>query len=133
MADRPTILLDVSTGVDGDYTEHFLERQGHEVLVCHGPGHGELCPLLQGAGCELVDDAHGIVFDLDLDRPQHRAILARYEEITRDDVPIRVVVRPGQRERYADLLGRVEVWDGEPTAAELDGFSAEVEAADRLA
>lgn len=133
MADRPTILLDVSAGVDGEYTERFLERQGHEVLVCHGPGEGELCPLLQGAGCDHVDDAHGIVFDLDLDRPQHRDILARYEQVTHGDVPIRVVVRPGQRERYPELLGGVEVWDGEPSSAELDGFSAEVEAADRLA
>ena len=45
----------------------------------------------------MVDSAHGIVFLLDLDRPQHRAILRRYREVVRADVPIRAVVKPGQR------------------------------------
>ena len=46
-------------------------------------------------------------------------------------MPIRAVVRPGQRERYADLLGSFEVWEHEPTVADLDGFAAGVEATDR--
>jgi hypothetical protein len=129
---RPTILIDVSPGADGEYDRSFLERQGHEVLMCHGPGHDETCPLLAGVGCDLVDRAHGIVFDLDLERPQHQRILRRYREVTAPHVPIRVVVRPGQMETYAELLAGFEVWEHEPTAAELDGFSAEVEAAERL-
>ena len=43
----------------------------------------------------------------------------------------RAVVKPGQRERYADVLDRVEVWEHEPSAADLDGFAAAVEASDR--
>ena len=48
-------------------------------------------------------------------------------------MPIRVVVRPEQRDRYADLFDQVQVWDHSPTAADLDGFAAQVEAADRFA
>ncbi len=126
------ILLDVEPGDAGDFDRSMLERLGHPVEVCNGPEVRRLCPLLGGEGCENFEKAHGILFRLDLDRPQHRAIVARYRELAREDLPIRVMVRPGQAERFADLLGRVEVWDHEPTVADLDGFAAEVEAADRL-
>jgi hypothetical protein len=129
--DHGLILIDVAPGAAADFDRSFLERNGHPVVVCHGPGHGSLCPILSGAGCDSVENAHGIVFVLDLDRPQHRAILDRYRDVVRSDVPIRAVVRPGQREQYAALLDRVEVWEHEPTAADLDGFAAEVEVADR--
>ena len=58
------------------------------------------------------------------------AILERYRQLGRDDLPIRVVVTPEQQERYADLLTQVQVWDHEPSAADLDGFAAQVEASD---
>ncbi len=125
------ILIDVAPGAGGEFDRSFLERTGHDVVVCHGPEHGEVCPLLAGTGCEMVDGAHGIVFALDLDRAQHRAILQRYRDVMRPEVPIRVVVRPGQRGKYAELLTEFQVWEQEPTAAELDGFAAGVEAADR--
>ncbi len=126
-----TILIDVTAGTAGEFDRSFLERTGHDVVVCHGPEHGELCPLLAGTGCDKVDRAHGIVFALDLDDAQHRAILQRYRAITRPEVPIRAVVRPGQRTKYADLLEAFEIWEHEPNVADLDGFAAGVEAADR--
>jgi hypothetical protein len=92
-----------------------------------------VCPLLGGEGCSKFDAAHGIVFQLDLDRPQHRAIIKRYRDVARPDLPIRVVVGPDQADRYPELLGEFEVWTHEPTVAELDGFAARVEAADREA
>jgi hypothetical protein len=125
------ILIDVLPGSGCDFDRSFLERTGHQVVVCHGPGHAGVCPLLAGTGCEMVDRAHGIVFALDLDQDQHRAILQRYYEVTRPDVPIRAVVRPGQREKYADQLGAFDVWEHEPTVADLDGFAAGVDSADR--
>ena len=126
------ILIDVTPGSAEKFDRSFLERTGHEVVVCHGPAHDTLGPLLAGTGCEQVDRAHGIVFALDLDRAQHRAILKRYREVTRPEVPIHVVVRPGQREQYAALLESFEVWEHEPTVAELDGFAAGVDMADRV-
>jgi hypothetical protein len=124
------VLLDVSPGEGERFDRSFLERSGHPVLVCHGPGGGQ-CPLLGDDGCPKFEAAHGIVFELDLDHPQHRAIVERYRDLAREDLPIRVVARPEQAERYRELLGRVEVWSREPNVAELDGFAAEVEAADR--
>jgi hypothetical protein len=132
--DKPmhgVVLLDISPGSEGTFERAFLEKVGHPAVVCHGPHEGVLCPRLSGAGCDKFDDAHGIVFELDLDRPQHRAIVDRYRQLGRDDLPIRVVTTPEQAERYRDLLTDIEVWTHPPTAADLDGFAAQVEAADR--
>ena len=79
----------------------------------------------------MVENAHGVVFQLDLDRPQHRAILKRYKEVIAEDVPIWASVQPGQDDQYADLLEGVDVVIGEPGPADLDGFAARVEASDR--
>jgi hypothetical protein len=125
------ILLDVSPGGDETFERSFLERVGHPAVVCHGPHEGALCPLLAGSGCADFESAHGIVFELDLDRPQHRAIVRRYRDLAPDGMPIRVVVTSEQADRYRDLLADLQVWTHEPTAADLDGFAAEVEAADR--
>ncbi len=122
------ILFDLPEGIPSD--ADFLERLGHEVLVCHGPPAKTLCPILKGEGCSIVEAAHGIVFQLDLDRPQHRAILARYKEVVRDDVPIWVVARPDQAIRHSQLLAGLKVLSHSPVAGELDGLAAEVEAAD---
>ena len=125
-----TILLDVTTG-RGAFDEDLLQRLGHVVKVCHGPEHGSLCPLLAGKGCELFENAHGVLFELDLDRSQHRAILRRYRQLARADVPIRAIVTADQAERYADELVDIEVLTHDPSVADLDGFASEVEAADR--
>ena len=128
-AGEGVILLDVT---DADsFGEDLLGRLGHPVKVCHGPEHGHLCPLLAGKGCADFEHAHGVLFELDLDRPQHRAILRRYRELARPEVPIRAIVRADQAQRYADELRDVEVLTHTPSVADLDGFASEVEAADR--
>ena len=124
-----TVLLDVTDVSYGAFAKDFLERTGHEALICHGPAEG-LCPLLAGTGCEKIDAAHGVVFQFDLDRAEHRTILARYKKILDPEVPVRVVVEQGQDQLYAELLAGTEVWAREPTAGDLDAFAAEVEAAD---
>ena len=68
---------------------------------------------------------------VDLDRPQHLAIVQRYRELGREGMPIRVVATPEQADRDPDVLAGVEMWTHEPTVADLDGFAAEVEANDR--
>ena len=126
--DMEGLILDV-TPADGEFDRSFLEKLGHPVLVCHGPPKGHTCPILLD-GCEMVENAHGIIFQIDLERPQHRAILQRYQEVVAEDIPIVAVVAEGQRAKYRDLLAGVQVWEREPTISELDGFAAEVEAAD---
>lgn len=128
MSEDSVILIDIPNGEAADVG--FLQGLGHSVMVCHGPDPGTLCPILSGTGCPMVDEAHGIVFLLDLDRPQHRAILKRYKDVVKDDVPIRVKVSREQAVSYADMLRGVQVWTHDPGVGDLDGFSAEVDAAD---
>jgi hypothetical protein len=133
MADNDIgMILDVTPGDHEGFERHLLEGMGHRVEVCHGPGTGAhaYCPLLEEGNCELVDAAHGVVFKLDLDNDYHRQILQRYTQTLPPDMPIAAAVLPGQEETYAALLDRVYVWSHTPTAAELDGFAALVEAAD---
>lgn len=129
--EKGAILIDVTGSGDVVFDRDLLSRFGHPVMVCHGP-EDSACPLLSGSNCELVDQAHGVMFELDLDQPVHRALLRRYQDILAEDVPIRAVVRPGQEHTYADLLERVQVWTKPPDAAQLDGFAAGVEAYDRI-
>jgi len=126
------VLLDAEPGDGADFDRRMLERFDHPVEVCEGPEEGTLCPLLGGSGCDKFDKAHGVVFKLDLDRAQHRAIVEEYRRAGHEDMPIRVVCSPDQAVRYAELLSGVEVWEHDPTVADLDGFAAEVEAFDRL-
>lgn len=128
MADEQSLILDVTPG-DGTFDRRFLEGIGHPVLICHGPDIGKACPILKES-CGKVAEAHGVVFQLDLDRPQHRVILKRYREVLAEDIPLWASVRPGQDAEYRELLNGVQVVVGEPGAADLDGFAAQVEAAD---
>lgn len=130
MSEESVILVDIPDGQAMDVG--FLEGLGHSVVVCHGPAPRTLCPILSGAGCPMVDDAHGVVFLLDLDRPQHRAILKQYKAVLRDDVPIGVKVKPGQEQKHRSLLSGVRTWTDLPAIGDLDGFAAEVEAADQF-
>ncbi len=124
------ILLDAPLCDDTGFDISFLERNQHPVIVCHGPEPEKLCPLLAEGACAKYEAARGVIFELDLDRPQHRAILTRYRDLD-PTLPIRVLVRADQAERFRELLTEVEVWTHAPTAADLDGFAAEVEAVDR--
>ena len=130
MQEPSVILADLPEGVTLDVG--FLEDLGHPVVVCHGPGPGKLCPILAGEGCPKAEAAHGVVFALDLGRPQHRKILERYKETLREDIPISVVTDPAMAQRYHALLEDVRVWTSPPGIADLDGLAAEVEAADRV-
>jgi hypothetical protein len=125
------VLLDIPEGT-GRFEHKILEDMGHTVMVCHGPSHDAPCPALAEVGtCDLVETAHGVVFELDLDIEQHRRVLRRYQVIVAPEIPMRVVLQDGQAETYAELLEGVEVWNHQPSAAELDAFSARVEAAER--
>ncbi|HEY3428612.1 MAG TPA: hypothetical protein VGK83_08110 [Acidimicrobiia bacterium] len=124
------ILFDIPEGHEV-VDRGFLEQLGHRVMTCTGPQPGMECPLLSGEGCPLAEGAHGIVFELDLDRAKHRAILSEYKSSLRSDLPVRVAVRPGQEAKYGDLLRGLKVWTHTPVAGDLDAMAAEVEAADR--
>jgi len=130
MTQKSLILVDIPEG--GLVETSFLQTEGHPAMICHGPTETVPCPLVSGGGCPMAEAAHGILFQLDLDRPQHRAILERYKKVIREDVPIRVVTTDEKARQYASLLAGVQVWTHQPGIGDLDGFVAEVEAADRF-
>jgi hypothetical protein len=43
------ILVDIARGEE-EFDQSFLERTC-DFVVCHGPDHGGLCPILAGTGC----------------------------------------------------------------------------------
>ena len=132
MVEESIILLDSPADLDPAPVISFLQRINHPVEVCHGPEEGTVCPLLGGEWCDKVYNAHGVIYHLDLDRPQHREILRAYRRTLPEDVPLRVVVQPGQEKTYAELLRGLPVWTHDPSTTELDGFAALVEAADYI-
>jgi hypothetical protein len=123
---RTPVILDVNPEPEAlEWEQDFLStRLEVGVLGCCGPETNGGCPLLNGQPCGKVEAADGILFQLDLDRPQHRAILLRY--IASVDVPIRVLVSEDQKERWAPLLRDVEVFTPPVGPAKLDAFVAEV-------
>lgn len=124
MKDEPgrlgVILVDVLNSDGEAFDVYFLERNGHDVIVCHGPSLVRPCPLLRDEACPKFAAAHGVVFELDLDRVEHREIVEHYRTLGNEALRIRVVVRCDQAVRYADLLAQVQVWSHEPNAADLD-------------
>ena len=123
------ILIDVPEGTE--INEQFLKDSGHPVVICHGPQSDD-CPLVVRGECHMAEEAHGIVFMLDLERPHHRDILDRYRTILRDDLPIGVVVKDReQASKYAALLKGLRIWDHAPAAGDLDALAARVEASER--
>ena len=129
--DSGTVLLVVPEDAD-HFTASVLEKLEHRVITCHGPTRSQHCPLVHGQGCAWYNEAHGVVFALDLRRPEHVAIVRHYEDLADRlgrELPIRVIVPAGSD--APSRLGDVPTWYGDPTVAQLDGFAALVEATDR--
>ena len=124
---RAPVILDVNPAPqelqwEQDWLQDSLDIPVVKCTGPHGPGQ---CPLLQGKPCGKIAKADGILFQLDLDKADHREILRLYAE--KLDVPIRAVVSEEQRDRYRELLDKVEVVTPPVGPATLDAFAAEVE------
>lgn len=129
MTSLPVILIDSPDETSLEEEAKFYRDLGHPVEMCMGPESREDgCPLLTGRPCPLVENADGVIFQLNLDVPENRQVLAKYISYFDDlGVPVRVVVTEEQKQRWAKLLNLVEVWTTPVTVDKLDGFSAEVE------
>ena len=124
---RTPVILDVNPAPEELQWEQDWLQDGLDIPVvkCTGPHGPTDCPLLRGEPCGKIAKADGILFQLDLDLPDHREILGIYAD--KLDVPIRAVVSDEQRTKYADLLTKVEVVSPPVGPATLDAFAAEVQ------
>jgi hypothetical protein len=124
---RTPVILDVNPSPeDLKWEQDWLhDRLEIPVVTCTGPHKVRDCPLLKGQACGKVARADGILFQLDLDREDHREILRLYADTL--DVPVRAVVSDDQRDRYKDLLAKVEVVSPPVGPSALDAFAAEVQ------
>lgn len=121
------MVLEVGATPDTSYRQ-ALEDRGHVMTSCGGTNGGS-CPLVERQGCNRAESAMGIVFRLDLDDDYNRRILNCYREDLGRDIPIQVIAKPGDEERYADdLVGTVVLTkDSDPA---LSDFSSRVALAD---
>ena len=123
---RRATILDVNPHPeDLAWEQDFIDRLDDDVVPCCGPKVQGGCPILHGDHCSKLEGADGVLFQLNLDREDHRAILTRYTELL--EVPIRVVCTPEQAKRWGSLLADVEVTTPPMGPAALDAFAAEVE------
>lgn len=109
---------------DRRHTRAALEGSGNVVIECAGPN-GTPCPLVVGDGCSLVDQATGIVFELDIDDAHHRAILRCYRDRPGPTTPIRLIAPPAQRKQHRRDLAGIPTVAGLDEAATFE-FSAQV-------
>jgi hypothetical protein len=122
---RTPVVLDVNPNPESlDWEQEWLTRTGLPVIRCCGPEVQGGCPILDNGRCRKSHEADGVIFQLDLDRPEHRRILRKY--IRQLYVPIRVVATPEQEKRWAHLLQFVEIFNPPIGPAKLDAFAAEI-------
>lgn len=82
-----------------------LEAAGFSVTVCPGPdaSRRRMCPLRADEPCPWVDAADVVVHDLDLDIPEHRAVLRALRR-THPGTPIVLELPEQVATRHADVL-----------------------------
>ena len=110
MTSASMIVVDVPAGeaIDAD----LLSALDGPIMVCHATT-GETCPTTDGR-CGLADHSHGVVFEIDLEQPEHRLLLERYRRHLGPGIPIRVLVSAEQASRFGEWLRGFDVWTEGP-------------------
>lgn len=117
------MLLNVNPDFDSlDEETELFASLGVSASRCLGPNTSAGCPLLVGRACKTVDAATTILFQLDLDTPNHRLLLRAYRD--NPDRRIVAVVSPEERDRWAGELGGLELIVGPPRVSDLRGVAA---------
>lgn len=104
-ARRTRLLIEDPSAVWFDDFARF-RACGFEVAVCTGPQFGG-CPLEEGNGCQLVEDADVVLWALDLHEPHSRNVLRLLRE-HHGETPVVVRVPPAGF-GADDLLGNTSI------------------------
>ena len=102
---RPRVLIEHSDLGVAFAAERVLDRDGYDVAVCGGPLHlrRERCPLVDGTGCALVEQADVIVQGLNLSRDVHCEVTRAVRE-HRPELPVVIEATADDASRHAPLL-----------------------------
>lgn len=78
----PRVLVENPDFGIGYSMERLLIERGYDVAVCEGPdcNQARRCPLVATGECDLAANADVIVHSLNLDRPDHAAVLQALRE-----------------------------------------------------
>lgn len=105
----PRIIIESRRWSAAEAQAEALQAAGMDPIVCTGPtDHGGACPLLVGETCPVVADADAVVYDLDLDRDDDRAVL---RSLVHDHAGLPVITERSHAEshRHADDLQHCSV------------------------
>jgi hypothetical protein len=119
-AGRRRVLIENPDMGAGFAAERVLQDAGYEVAVCGGPDRlpDHECPLVHDGRCGLSEGADAIVHSLNLDRPEHAAVLRALRDRL-PDVPIVVEVPAPAMVRHEALLSTCRVLPAPATRVSL--------------
>lgn len=119
---RPRVLVEHDDLGVAAAAERILERDGYDVAVCGGPSHLRRgrCPLVEGHGCALVEDADVVVQCLNLGWGPHREV-TRAVRRHRPGLPVVIEATPGDVADRAPLLEGATTLGVPMTRAALEG------------
>ena len=100
----PRVVIETRRWAAAEALSAALRAAGLDPIVCTGPTRdGGACPLLVEEDCPVLADADVVVYDLDLDRADDRAVL---RALLRDHAGVPVVTERSHDEarRHEDVL-----------------------------
>jgi hypothetical protein len=102
---RARVLVENADSGVGFAMQELLKNAAFDVQYCGGPDRlrGHRCPLVTEGRCSLVEGADVVVHSLNLDRPDHAAVLQGIRDL-HPDTPVVVEVPTPVMEKHADLL-----------------------------
>jgi hypothetical protein len=105
--DRRRVVIEHDDGAWQSAAARALERAGFDVACCGGPRQlpRGRCPLVEGTGCPLIDQADVVVNGLGLRDPANRALLEALEA-THPEIPLVVEAPRSALAAFADELDR---------------------------
>jgi len=109
----PRVAVEIQGAQLADAVQRILRAEGYQVAVCGGPSifpDGQ-CPLVEGRGCPMVEQADVIVHALGVEDPEGVAVLEAHEE-AHPGIRRVVVVGPGPHTQVGDAAGQVVIEGG---------------------
>lgn len=129
MTARPhRVVIENADPASREAERRALRARGLDVVDCGGPRDLGVagCPVVTSGRCSLVEHADVVLFDLDLDNEDDRAVLAAMRA-AHPDVPVVLEVPTAKARRHAGVLAGLTVippYDAEHLAATVEAAAS---------